>query len=221
MTQRVLKPWWRWTYQNFAVKRASARVIPWWVTSWEVWFGGAKSGQYCVIGGGSLQMVSEPLPSLKWWERAQAQWGTLVGTLGPKMGWLWCPTLPVNGNEDVLICKNASFMTQRVLKSWWRWTYQNSAVKRASARVIPGWVTAWDVWFGGAKSGQYCVIGGGSLQLVSLGLAIRVSGSGSCRPGWPDYIIGSDTNPTRLLIGSDTITRTRPSCEPGYTTRTR
>jgi hypothetical protein len=34
---------------------------------------GAKSGQYCVIGGGSLQMVSEPLPSLRWWERAQAQ----------------------------------------------------------------------------------------------------------------------------------------------------
>jgi hypothetical protein len=29
-----------------------------------VW--GAKSGQYCVIGGGSLQMVSEPLPSLRW-----------------------------------------------------------------------------------------------------------------------------------------------------------
>jgi hypothetical protein len=45
-----------------------------------VW--GAKSGQYCVIGGGSLQMVSEPSP----------------------------------GNEDVLICINVPFMTQRVLK---------------------------------------------------------------------------------------------------------
>jgi hypothetical protein len=38
-----------------------------------VW--GAKSGQYCVIGGESLQMVSEPLPSLSWWERAQAYKG--------------------------------------------------------------------------------------------------------------------------------------------------
>jgi hypothetical protein len=26
------------------------------VTSWEVWFGGAKIGQYCVIGGGSLHL---------------------------------------------------------------------------------------------------------------------------------------------------------------------
>jgi hypothetical protein len=40
---------------------------------------GAKSGQYCVIGGGSLQMVSEPLPSLRWWERAQANEGRQRG----------------------------------------------------------------------------------------------------------------------------------------------
>jgi hypothetical protein len=33
-----------------------------------------------VIGGGSLQMVSEPLPSLRWWERAQAQRGLPAGT---------------------------------------------------------------------------------------------------------------------------------------------
>jgi hypothetical protein len=139
MTQRVLKPWWSWTYQNSAVKHASAWAIPGWVTSWEVWFGGAKSGQYCVIGGGSLQMVSESLPSLRWREHAQAQWGTPAGTLGPKRGWLWRPTSP--GNEDVLICINASFMTQRV--------------------------TSWEVWFGGAKSEQYCVIGGRSLHFIS------------------------------------------------------
>jgi hypothetical protein len=29
----------------------------------------------------------------------------------------------------------------------------------------------------------------------------RVGNSGSCQPDWPDYINGSDTNPTRLLIG--------------------
>jgi hypothetical protein len=39
----------------------------------------AKSGQYCVIGGGSLQMVSEPLPNLRWWERAQANEGRQRG----------------------------------------------------------------------------------------------------------------------------------------------
>jgi hypothetical protein len=47
---------------------------------------GAKSGQYCVIRGGSLQMVSEPLPSMRWWERAQAQRGSPAGTLGLKRG---------------------------------------------------------------------------------------------------------------------------------------
>jgi hypothetical protein len=113
-----------------------------------VW--GVKSRQYCVIGGGSLQMVSEPLPSLRWWERAQAQWRTPAGTLGPKRGWLWRLTSP--GNEDMLICINASFMTQRVLKPWWSWTYQNSAAKRASARAISWWVTSWEVWFGESKA---------------------------------------------------------------------
>jgi hypothetical protein len=93
-------------------------------------------------------IMGEPLSSLRWWERAQAQWGTPAGTpagtLGPKKGWLWRSTSP--GNEDVLICINAQFMTQRVLKPWWQWTYQNSAVKRAAARAIPGWVTSWEVW---------------------------------------------------------------------------
>jgi len=92
-------------------------------------------------------------------------WGSSARTLGPKGGWLWRPTSP--GNEDVLICINAPFMTQRVLKPWWSWTYQNSAVKRAAARAIPGWVTSWEVWYGEPKSGQYCVIEGGSLHLLS------------------------------------------------------
>jgi hypothetical protein len=58
---------------------------------------------------------------------------------------MWRPTSL--GNEDVLICINAQFMTQRVLKPWWRWTYQNFAVKRASARAVTGKVTSWEVWF--------------------------------------------------------------------------
>jgi hypothetical protein len=118
-----------------------------------VW--GAKSGQYCVSGGAPLQMVSEPLPSLRWWERAQAQWGTL----GPKRGWLWRPTSP--GNDDVLICIDALFITQRVLKPWWLWIYQNSAVKRAYAIAIPGWVTSWEVWFGEPKADNIVSVGVG------------------------------------------------------------
>jgi len=154
MTQRVLKPWWSWTYQNSAVKRAFARAIPRLVISWEVWFGEPKRGQYCVIGGRSLQMVSEPfaqpemvgactspwgLPVGTRWDAKNGviPWGSPAGTLDPKGGWLWHPTSP--GNGDVLICINAPFMTQRVLKPWWSWTYQNSAFKRAFARAIPGW----------------------------------------------------------------------------------
>jgi hypothetical protein len=34
-----------------------------------------------------------------------------------------------------------------------------------------------------------------------LGWAIWVYGSGSCQPGRPNYINGSDTNSTQLLIG--------------------
>jgi hypothetical protein len=33
---------------------------------WDVWFRGAKSEQYFVVWGGSLQMVLESLPSLRW-----------------------------------------------------------------------------------------------------------------------------------------------------------
>jgi hypothetical protein len=72
---------------------------------------------------------------------------------------LWRPTSP--GNEDVLICINAPFMTQCVLKPWWSWTYQNSAVKRASARAIPGWVTSWEVWYGEPKADNIVSLGVG------------------------------------------------------------
>jgi hypothetical protein len=77
---------------------------------------------------------------------------------------MWHPTSLEN--IDVLIYINAPFLTQCVLKLWWPWTYQNSTVKRTFARVEPGWVTSWEVWIRGAKSEQYCVIGGGSLQMV-------------------------------------------------------
>jgi hypothetical protein len=71
--------------------------------------------------------------------------------------WLWRPTLP--RNENVLICINASFMTQRVLKPWWPWTYQNTAVKRASARAITWWVTSWEVWFWEPKADNIVSLG--------------------------------------------------------------
>jgi hypothetical protein len=60
-----------------------------------------------------------------------------------------------------------------------------------------------------------------SSPMFFLGLAIRVHGSGSCQPDWPDYINGSDTNPTRLLSRLKFVTRTRPDCKPSYPTRTR
>jgi len=41
----------------------------------------------------------------------------------------------------------------------------------------------------------------------------RLGNSGSCRPVWPDYTIGSNTNPTRLLIRLKIWNRTRPACQ--------
>jgi hypothetical protein len=120
MTQRVLKLWWSWTYQNFAVKSASTRVIPGWVTSWEVWFGRAKSGQYCIIGGGSLQMVSEPLPSMRWWECAQAYDGcqrTLAGT--PRMGWSH------EGRQQGRKVPRGVIVTSHIAWEWeWEWEWE-------------------------------------------------------------------------------------------------
>jgi len=91
-------------------------------------------------------------------------WGSSAGTLGPKSGWLWRPTLLRYENGYVLICIFTSFLIQRILKLWWSWTYQNSAVKRASAREVQRWVTHWKIWLKRTKSGQYCIIGGESLH---------------------------------------------------------
>lgn len=88
-------------------------------------------------------------------------WGLSARAIGSKRGWLWRPITSGYGNGDVLICINTSFLTQRVLKSWWPWVCQNSAIKRASTRVV---LTSWEVWFGRAKSGKYCVVRSGSLQ---------------------------------------------------------
>jgi hypothetical protein len=105
----------------------------------------------------ALWWALDPLVFL--WLAHHAWMGVTVTAL--LVAWVWHPTS--SGNGDVLICINAPFLTQRVLKPWCPWTYQNSIVKRASMKVVPGWVIFCEVWFGGAKSGQYCVIGGGSL----------------------------------------------------------
>jgi hypothetical protein len=52
------------------------------------------------------------------------------------------------------------------------------------------------------------------------GLAIRVNELGSGQLDWPDYINMYNTNPTRLLIGLEHLTRTWPDCKLGYPTRT-
>jgi hypothetical protein len=98
---------------------------------------------------------------------------------------VWRPTLP--GNEDVLICINAPYMTQRVLKPWWQWTYQNFAVKRAPARAIPGWVTSWEVWYGEPKADN----------IVSLGVG-RYKWYQSHCPAWDG---GSVHKPKRVAGG--------------------
>jgi len=77
----------------------------------------------------------------------------------PKEGWLWRPTS--HRNDDVLICIFTLFLSQRVLKPWRPWTYQNFAVKCTSAIVVPRWVTSWEVLFGRAKNRQYCIVGVG------------------------------------------------------------
>jgi hypothetical protein len=37
-------------------------------------------------------------------------------------------------------------------------------LSEAYARVVLGWVTFWEVWFKGAKSRQYCVVGSETLH---------------------------------------------------------
>jgi hypothetical protein len=115
MTQRVLKPWWLWIYQNSAVKRASVRAIPGWVTSWEVWYGELKADNIVSLWVGRYkwyQSIAQP----EMGGVCTSPWRSPARTLGPKGGWLWHPTSPENG--DVLIYMNAPFMTQRVLKPW-------------------------------------------------------------------------------------------------------
>jgi hypothetical protein len=182
MTQRVLKPWWQWTYQNSAVKRAAARAIPGWVTSWEVWYGEPKADNIVSLGVGRYKWYQSHCPA---WDGGSVhkpirvadghllgcqEWGDPMRVAsedaGSKGGWLWRLTSP--GNEDVLICINAPFMTQRVLKPWWQWTYQNSTVKRAAARAIPGWVTSWEVWYGEPKADNIVSLGVGRYIKIKL-----------------------------------------------------
>jgi len=153
LTQCVLKPWWPWTYQNSIVKRVSARVVPRWVTSWEVWFKGAKSGQYCVIGDGSLQMVSKPLPNLRWESMhkpmrvasehslARQEWGDHMRVTSGNAG----------SQEGVIVTSHiawewgCAYMYKRIILDTTRFkvvmvmNLSNSVVKRASTRVVPWW----------------------------------------------------------------------------------
>jgi hypothetical protein len=56
------------------------------------------------------------IAQLKMGGACTSPWGSPAGTLGPKRRWLWRPTSL--GNEDVLICINTPFLTQRILKLW-------------------------------------------------------------------------------------------------------
>jgi hypothetical protein len=128
-------------------------------------------------------MISESLSSLRWGECTQAPEGRQRALAGmPRMGWsmriasgdagsqeggwLWHPTSL--GNRDVLICINAYFLTQPVLKSWWPWTYQNSAVKCVSARAIPRWVTSWKSGLGEPKADNIVSLGWVITQIILI-----------------------------------------------------
>jgi len=120
MTQRVLKPWWSWTYQNSVVKRASARAIPGWVTSWEVWYGELKADNIVSLGVGRYKWYQSYCPAWdggsvhKPMRDASGDAGSKEGVIGSShIAWKWrCAYM-----------YNAPFMTQRVLKPWWSWTY--------------------------------------------------------------------------------------------------
>jgi hypothetical protein len=158
LTQCVLKLWWPWTYQNSTVKCVSTRVVLGWVTSWEAMFRGAKKQTILcrivwVVTNG-IRVIAQPemegvctspwgsLEGIRWdAKNGVVPWESPARTSGPKRDWLWRSTSPQYGNGDVLICIFSPFLTQRVLKLWWPWTYQNSLDKLAYVRVVPGWVT--------------------------------------------------------------------------------
>jgi hypothetical protein len=121
---------------------------------------------HCPVWDGGVCTSLWELPAVSRWDanNGMIPWGSPAGTLDPKRGWLWRPTSPGYENDDMFICIFAHFLTQHFLKPWWPWMYQNSVVKRAYARVVPGWVTSREVWFGRVKSRQYCVIGDELLQ---------------------------------------------------------
>jgi hypothetical protein len=129
----------------------------WYQNHCPTWDGGSLHKPMRVASGHSLrhQEWDDPLRSP-------------AGTLGLKRMWLWRPTSLEYGNENVLICIFAPILTQPVLKPWYLWTYQNSTIKSAIARVVPGWVTSWEVWFKRAKSEQYCASEVGSLHQIKI-----------------------------------------------------
>jgi hypothetical protein len=105
------------------------------------------------------------------------------GTLGPMRGWLWHLKSLGYANGDVLICIFALFLKQHVLKPWWVWTYQNSAVKHAFARVVSEWVSSWEVWFGRAKADNIVLLGGGIIR-NSIRDIIKSEMGGACTGPW-------------------------------------
>ena len=62
-----------------------------------------KANNIILLGVGVLHMISEPKPSLRWGGTCTSAWGSLVGTLGPKREWLWCPILLGCEKDDVFI----------------------------------------------------------------------------------------------------------------------
>jgi hypothetical protein len=140
-------------------------------------FQGAKSGQYCVIKMGHYKWyqsyylawdggsVYKPKRVASGYSLGRQELGDLMRVASEDdagsqervivtsyIAWVW---------EWVWVCAYiyiyifTSFLIQRILKPW---TYQNSAVKRVNARVMPRWMTSWEIWFGGAKTEQYCVV---------------------------------------------------------------
>ncbi|MED6154264.1 hypothetical protein PIB30_110595, partial [Stylosanthes scabra] len=171
------------SHQNSAVKRAWARVVLGWVTSWEVlvlhlFFGASffacSSGLPRARGTPSRKLISGGSGIRKA--------GLQYDEMGPARPLGRRPLRP--RTRAYVNCVRIQWQV-RSYQHQCTGSHQNSAVKRAWARVVLGWVTSWEVlvlhlFFGASffacSSGLPRARGTLSRKLISGGSGIRKAG---------------------------------------------